>query len=53
MAGAVLGVVAAAVAPATTTVSAKIRMASFMIGNSSWIKIDRNNRFCMLGILER
>jgi hypothetical protein len=34
---AVLGVVAAAAAPATTTVRAKMRMASFIIGNLWWI----------------
>jgi hypothetical protein len=33
MGGAVLGVVAAAAAPAAITVKAKMRMASFIIGN--------------------
>jgi hypothetical protein len=37
MAGVDLGVVAAAAAPATTTDRAKMRMASFMIGNPFWI----------------
>jgi hypothetical protein len=35
--GAVLGVVAAAAAPATTMVRAKMRMASFIEGNLWWI----------------
>jgi hypothetical protein len=52
----VLGVVAAAAAPAAITVRAKIRMASFIIGNLWWIWIDRKHtpvhqnrrRFCKL-----
>jgi hypothetical protein len=35
MAGALLDVVAAAATPATTTDSAKMRIASFIVGNSS------------------
>jgi hypothetical protein len=48
MPGAVLGEVAAAAAPATTIVSAKMRMASFMVGNLRWIWLDRRRLFCML-----
>jgi hypothetical protein len=40
MAGAALGVVAAAAAPATTNNRAKIRMASFIIGNPLKVQID-------------
>jgi len=45
-AGAVLGVTAAAAAPATTRDSAKIRIASFIVGNLWWIQIGRRRIFC-------
>jgi len=44
----VLDVAAAAATPATTTDSAKIRMASFIVGTFSKIQIDRKCSFCML-----
>jgi hypothetical protein len=44
----VLGVVAAAATPATTTDRAKRRMASFIVGTPSRIQIDRKRVFCML-----
>ena len=54
--GVVLGVVAAAAAPATTTVRAKMRMASFIGGYLWWILLGRSTapvpinrrRFCRL-----
>jgi hypothetical protein len=47
-AGAALGVVAAAAAPATTTDRAKMRMTDFMIVNPWWTQIDRRRIFCTL-----
>jgi hypothetical protein len=43
---AVLGVVAAAAAPAATTIRAKMRMASFIEGNLWWIRIGRKHISC-------
>jgi hypothetical protein len=43
---AVLGVVAAAAAPATITVRAKMRMASFIFGNLWWILVLRKYISC-------
>jgi hypothetical protein len=43
---AVLGVVAAAAAPAATTIRAKMRMASFIEGNLWWIQIGRKHISC-------
>jgi predicted Zn-dependent protease len=43
---AVLGMVAAAAAPATTMVNAKMRMASFIKGNLRWIWFDRKYVSC-------
>jgi hypothetical protein len=47
MGGAVFGVVAAAAAPATITVRAKMRMASFIIGNLWWILLGRKYISCI------
>jgi hypothetical protein len=47
-AGAVLGEVAAALTPATTTQKAKTRMASFMVGYLWWLRMDRRHPFPML-----
>jgi hypothetical protein len=47
MAGAVLGVTAAAAAPAAITVRAKMRMASFMIGNLCGFRLTGEYVFCI------
>lgn len=46
-AGVVLGVTAAAAAPTTTRDSAKMRTASFIVGNLFWIFIDRRCVSCL------
>jgi hypothetical protein len=47
MTGAVLGVTAAAAAPATTTDRAKIRMASFIVGNLCGFRLTGEYVFCI------
>jgi hypothetical protein len=48
MAGAVLGDVAAAAAPATTTQRAMVRMTVFMVGYPWWILTHRRRIFCIV-----